>query len=35
VKQSRPALDYAGIFGATTGPWTTDAFVEAIYRNLQ
>jgi glyoxylase-like metal-dependent hydrolase (beta-lactamase superfamily II) len=35
VRQSRPALDYAGIFGATTGPWTTDAFVEAIYRNLQ
>jgi glyoxylase-like metal-dependent hydrolase (beta-lactamase superfamily II) len=34
VRQSRPALDYAGIFGATTGPWTTDAFVEAIYRNL-
>jgi glyoxylase-like metal-dependent hydrolase (beta-lactamase superfamily II) len=35
VEQSRPALDYAGIFGASTGPWTTDAFIEAIYRDLE
>jgi len=34
VKRSRPALDYAGVFGASTGPWTTDAFIEAIYREL-
>jgi cyclase len=34
VKQSRPALDYAGVFGADDGPWTTDAFIEAIYRDL-
>jgi hypothetical protein len=34
VLASRPALDYEGIFGASAGPWTTDAFVEAIYRDL-
>jgi glyoxylase-like metal-dependent hydrolase (beta-lactamase superfamily II) len=35
VEQGRPALDYAGIFGASTGPWTTDTFIEAIYRDLE
>jgi cyclase len=34
VRRSRPALDYAGIFGATTGAWTTDQFIEAIYEDL-
>ena len=34
VLASRPALDYEGIFGASKGPWTTDAFIEAIYRDL-
>ena len=34
VKRIRPALDYAGVFGAASGPWTTDAFIEAIYRDL-
>ncbi|HEX6993130.1 MAG TPA: MBL fold metallo-hydrolase [Gammaproteobacteria bacterium] len=34
VRRSRPALDYAGVFGASSGPWTTDAFIEAIYRDL-
>ena len=34
VMQSRPTLDYSGIYDATGGPWTTDAFVEAIYRDL-
>ena len=34
VIEGRPALDYAGVFGATSGPWTTDTFIEAIYRDL-
>jgi cyclase len=34
VRRTRPALDYAGVFGATDGPWTTDAFIEAVYRDL-
>jgi cyclase len=34
VKAARPTLDYDGRYGATTGTWTTDQFVEAVYRNL-
>jgi len=34
VKASRPTRDYDGRYGATTGPWTTDMFVEAVYRSL-
>ncbi len=35
VQAARPTLDYDGVHGATEGPWTTDRFVEAIYRSLQ
>jgi len=34
VKAARPTLDYDGRYGAKTGPWTTDMFIEAVYRNL-
>ena len=34
VKTSRPTLDYDGIYGAESGPWTTDMFIEAVYRDL-
>jgi glyoxylase-like metal-dependent hydrolase (beta-lactamase superfamily II) len=34
VKAARPTLDYDGLYGATTGPWTTDMFVEAVFRSL-
>ena len=34
VKAARPTLDYDGIYGATTGTWTTDMFIEAVYRSL-
>ena len=34
VKAARPTLDYDGLYGATTGPWTTDMFIEAAYRDL-
>jgi glyoxylase-like metal-dependent hydrolase (beta-lactamase superfamily II) len=34
VMASRPALDYEGVFGASDGPWTTEDFVTAIYRDL-
>ena len=34
VKAARPTLDYDGRYGATTGPWTTEMFVEAAYREL-
>lgn len=34
VKAAKPTLDYDGIYGATSGPWTTDMFIEAVYRSL-
>jgi glyoxylase-like metal-dependent hydrolase (beta-lactamase superfamily II) len=34
VKAARVTLDYDGIYGATAGPWTTDVFIEAVYREL-
>jgi glyoxylase-like metal-dependent hydrolase (beta-lactamase superfamily II) len=34
VKAAKPTLDYDGLYGATTGPWTTDMFIEAVYRDL-
>jgi cyclase len=35
VKTAKPTLDYDTQYGATTGFWTTDMFVEAIYKNLK
>jgi hypothetical protein len=35
VKAARPTLDFDGRYGASTGPWTTDMFIEAVYRTLQ
>jgi hypothetical protein len=34
VKSARPTMDFDGRYGATTGTWTTDMFVEAVYRTL-
>jgi hypothetical protein len=34
VKAARPTADYDTRYGATTGPWTTDMFVEAVYRTI-
>lgn len=34
VKAAKPTRDYDPLYGADTGPWTTDMFVEAVYRNL-
>ena len=34
VKAANPTADYYGRYGATTGPWSTDMFIEAIYREL-
>jgi glyoxylase-like metal-dependent hydrolase (beta-lactamase superfamily II) len=35
VKAARPTLDYDGRWGATSGPWTTDMFIEAVYRTVK
>ena len=34
VKAARPTADYDTRYGATSGPSTTDMFVEAVYRDL-
>ena len=34
VQAARPTFEYDGLYGATTGPWTTAMFVEAVYRDL-
>jgi len=34
IKADHPARDYEPRYGRTTGPWTTDMFVEAVYRSL-
>jgi hypothetical protein len=34
VKAARPTRDYDPRYGATTGFWTTDMFVEAVYKSL-
>jgi hypothetical protein len=34
VRAARPTLDYDGRYGAETGPWTTDLFIEAVYHEL-
>ena len=34
VKAARPTRDYDARYGKTSGPWTTDMFVEAAYNSL-
>jgi len=34
VKAARPTFEYDGRYGLTAGPWTTEMFVEAAYRDL-
>jgi glyoxylase-like metal-dependent hydrolase (beta-lactamase superfamily II) len=35
VKAAKPTMDYDLRFGATTGSWTTDMFVEAVFKTLK
>ena len=35
VKAAKPTMDFDGRYGSTTGSWTTDMFVEAVYKSLQ
>jgi len=34
IKAARPTMDYDPLYGATSGFWTTDMFVEAAYKSL-
>jgi len=35
VKAARPTRDFDPLYGAVSGPWTTDMFVEAAYKSLK
>ena len=35
VKAARPTSDYDPRWGATSGSWTTDMFIEAAYQSLR
>jgi hypothetical protein len=35
VKAARPTIDYDTRFGATSGEWTTDKFIETVYTSLK
>jgi cyclase len=35
VKASQPTLDYDGIYGSDSGPWTAERFIEAVYNDLR
>ncbi|MGB7219646.1 MAG: MBL fold metallo-hydrolase [Vicinamibacterales bacterium] len=32
VKAAKPTLDYDGLYGATTGAWTTDMYINEVYK---
>ena len=35
VKSAKPTVDYDPLYGGDTGFWTTDKFVEAVYKSLK
>jgi len=35
VKAAKPTEDYDPLYGSDTGFWTTDMFVEAVYKSLK
>ncbi len=35
VRAAKPTADYDGRYGATTGVWTTDMFIEAVYATVE
>jgi cyclase len=35
VRAAKPTADYDPRWGADSGPWTTEKFIEAVYRTLQ
>jgi glyoxylase-like metal-dependent hydrolase (beta-lactamase superfamily II) len=34
VKAAKPSFDYDPVYGSRTGQWTTDKFIETVYREL-
>jgi hypothetical protein len=34
ITAAKPTADYDGRYGTTSGPWTTDMFIEAVFKTL-
>ena len=34
IKAAKPTLEYDGLYGAASGPWTTDMVYDAVYREV-
>ncbi len=34
IKAMHPTLDYDGNYGSTTGPWTTEMFIDEVYKEV-
>jgi hypothetical protein len=34
VKAAKPTSDYDGRYGVTSGPWTTEMFIDAVYKTV-
>jgi hypothetical protein len=34
IKTAKPTLDYDAGWGASSGAWTTDMFIEAVYNEV-
>jgi cyclase len=34
IEAAKPTLDYDGIYGSSSGEWTTHQFIEAVYKSL-
>ena len=34
IKAARPSLEYDGIYGTVSGEWTTEEFLDAVYREV-
>jgi glyoxylase-like metal-dependent hydrolase (beta-lactamase superfamily II) len=34
VKDAKPTFGFDGLYGADSGPWTTDRFIEVVYRGV-
>jgi len=35
VKAAKPTVDYDPLYGGDSGVWTTEKFVEAVYKSLK
>lgn len=35
IKAAKPSFDYDGRWGSTSGPWTTDMFISAVYDGVK